>query len=85
MSEADLNEPAAAYRVVQTAPTRVGWTIKTFDSLEAAELADRRQNHAMSVNERLIITEQLRATYYGYAETGIEPRLEGIVKSIRLQ
>lgn len=92
MSEANLNEPTAAYRadrsaarVVPDTPSRTDWTVKTFDSFEAAELAERSNNHAMSPNERLIITEQLRATYYGYAETGIEPRLEGIVKRIRLE
>jgi hypothetical protein len=31
---------------------------------------------AMTGEERLRLTESLRAIYYGYAENGIEPRLE---------
>ena len=59
---------------------RPGLTFEVFDSFEEADAEERRRNHAMTPVERLNVTERLRAQYYGYAETGIEPRLERTLK-----
>ena len=59
---------------------RPGLTIEVFDSFEEADAEERRRNHARTPVERLNITERLRAQYYGYAETGVEPRLERTLK-----
>lgn len=55
---------------------RSDWTITTFASHEEAEHDDVLERLAMTGEERLRLTESLRAIYYGYAENGIEPRLE---------
>jgi hypothetical protein len=65
-------------------PRRDDWTIEVFDSFEEAEAAERRHRLAMTGEERLRITESLRATYYGYAESGIQPRLERTLASVPL-
>ena len=60
---------------MKTKPHR-DWQVRVFDSFEEAKDAERRDRLAMTGEERLRITEYLRAQYYGYAESGIEPRLE---------
>jgi len=55
---------------------RFDWTITSFASHEEAENDDILERLAMTGEERLRLTESLRAIYYGYAENGIEPRLE---------
>jgi hypothetical protein len=55
---------------------RSDWTITSFASHEDAEHDDILERLAMTGEERLRLTESLRAIYYGYAENGIEPRLE---------
>jgi hypothetical protein len=55
---------------------RSDWKITTFASFDDAENADILERLAMTGEERLRLTESLRAIYYGYAESGIEPRLE---------
>jgi hypothetical protein len=55
---------------------RSDWKIQVFDSHEASEHNDILERLAMTGEDRLRLTESLRAIYYGYAETGIEPRLE---------
>ena len=57
-------------------PSRSDWKIRTFDSFEDAEASERRERAEMTGEERLRITESLRAIHYGYAESGVEPRLE---------
>lgn len=64
--------------------SRADWKIETFTSFEDAEDADRRERMSMTGEERLRITEFLRATYYGYAESGIEPRLERTLEVLPL-
>jgi hypothetical protein len=56
--------------------SRSDWTITTYASHEEAENDDILERLAMTGEERLRLTESLRAIYYGYAESGIEPRLE---------
>lgn len=63
-----------------TTPSRSDWKIETFTSFEEAEASDLRERKSQTGEERLRITEFLRATYYGYAESGIEPRLERTLK-----
>ncbi|MFT3990131.1 MAG: hypothetical protein QM680_01855 [Luteolibacter sp.] len=63
-----------------SATNRSDWKIQTFTSFEEAEAAERRERQALTGEQRLRITESLRAHYYGYAESGIEPRLERTLK-----
>ena len=55
---------------------RSDWKIQVFNSHEEAENNEILERLAMTGKERLRLTESLRAIYYGYAENGIEPRLE---------
>jgi hypothetical protein len=59
---------------------RSDWSIQFFSSFEAAEKSEREERLAMSGEQRLRITETLRARYYGYEDSGIEPRLERTIK-----
>ena len=61
-------------------PSRSDWKIETFASFAEAEASDLCERNSQTGEERLRITEFLRATYYGYAESGIEPRLERTLK-----
>ncbi len=61
-------------------PSRAGWKVETFTSFEDAEVSAAREVRTQTGEERLRITEYLRAIYYGYAESGIEPRLERTLK-----
>ncbi|MFU8893657.1 MAG: hypothetical protein ACNA8L_08515 [Luteolibacter sp.] len=61
-------------------PDRSQWTIKVFNSFEEAESSEKMERAALTGEERLRITENLRAIHYGYAESGIEPRLERTLK-----
>ena len=61
-------------------PSRFDWKIQTFSSFEEAETFELRERKSQTGEERLRITEFLRATHYGYAESGIEPRLERTLK-----
>ena len=63
-----------------TTPSRSDWKIETFGSFEEAEDAELRDRKSQTGEERLRVTEFLRATYYGYAESGVEPRLERTLK-----
>ncbi|MGL4401267.1 MAG: hypothetical protein ACRCXD_15490 [Luteolibacter sp.] len=65
-----------------TTPTRSDWKIETFTSFEAAKASELQDRKAQTGEERLRITEFLRATYYGYAESGIEPPLERTLKML---
>jgi|LakMenE18May11ns_1017448.scaffolds.fasta_scaffold7331489_1 hypothetical protein len=59
---------------------RSDWKIQTFSSFEAAEKSEREERLAMTGEQRLQITEKLRARYYGYEDSGIEPRFERTIK-----
>ena len=61
-------------------PSRANWKIETFYSFEEAEASELRERKSQTGEERLRNTEFLRATYYGYAESGIEPRLDRTLK-----
>jgi hypothetical protein len=61
-------------------PPRTGWKIETFTSFDDAKAEEVRERESQSGEERLRITEFLRATYYGYAESGIEPGLERVIR-----
>ena len=63
-----------------TTPSRSDWKIEPFGSFEEAEDAELRDRKSQTGEERLRVTEFLRATYYGYAESGVEPRLERTLK-----
>jgi hypothetical protein len=60
--------------------SRSDWKIEVFTSFEEAEAAELRERKSQTGEERLRITEFLRATHYGYAESGIEPRLERVIE-----
>jgi hypothetical protein len=63
-----------------TSLSRSDWKIESFTSFDEAEASDLRERATQTGEERLRITEFLRATHYGYAESGIEPRLERTLK-----
>ena len=63
-------------------PTRADWKIESFTSFEEAEATAVRERKCQNGEERLRITEFLRSTYYGDAESGIEPRLERTLKML---
>ncbi len=55
-------------------------TIETFDSFEAADEATRRDNWAMTPEQRLQILEQLRQQIYSDAATS--DRLQRVFESV---
>jgi hypothetical protein len=61
-------------------PTRADWKITTFASFDEAKASELRERESQTGEERLRITEFLRAIYYGYEESGIEPGLERTIK-----
>jgi hypothetical protein len=64
------------------ATNRRNWVVRIFNSFEEADASERAERLAMTGEERLRITEHLRAQYYGYAESGVEPRLERTIKTV---